>query len=129
MVEATGTLRIAWMGVNRVVTKSGEMQPGWRRRLTLLLGDDSWETDFYHVEQQGNLFGDTDRVVHKVSTEVIGRRFVDRLWGIFPGVADAPGILRNSRNSPIYLLCFASANERGSRIALRIANHLLRELR
>ena len=49
---------------------------------------------------------------------------------MFAGVADEPGVLRNSANNPLYLLCFAVGNERGKRpIALRIANHLLKEVR
>jgi len=36
-------------------------------------------------------------------------------------------VLRNSSNNPLYLLCFAAANERGKPTALRIANYLLSE--
>ena len=38
-------------------------------------------------------------------------------------------MLRNSVNNPLYLLCFAVANERGQPIALRIAHHLLKGMR
>jgi len=48
--------------------------------------------------------------------------------GIFAGVAEEPGVLRNSANNPLYLLCFAVGNERGKDIALRIAQHLLKEV-
>jgi hypothetical protein len=38
-------------------------------------------------------------------------------------------VLRNSRNVPLYLLCFAVGNAgKGKDIALRIANHLLKEV-
>jgi hypothetical protein len=43
-------------------------------------------------------------------------------------VADEPGVLRNSKNNPLYLVCFAVGNDRGKDIALRIAKHLLKEL-
>jgi hypothetical protein len=59
----------------------------------------------------------------------IGRYFNNRLKGIFSGVADNPGVLRNSANNPLYLLCFAVSNERAKPIALRIAEHLLKGLR
>lgn len=48
---------------------------------------------------------------------------------VFPGVVEEPGVLRNSANNPLYLLCFAVGNERGKKIALRIAEHLLKEVR
>ena len=52
----------------------------------------------------------------------------DRLREI-PGVASEPGILKNARNCPLYLLCFAVANERGATIALRLPSTSLKELR
>jgi hypothetical protein len=38
-------------------------------------------------------------------------------------------VLLNSRNVPLYLLCFASANPKGAPIALKIARHLLKNLK
>jgi hypothetical protein len=61
--------------------------------------------------------------------ETIARDFTDRLKEVFAGVAEEPGVLRNSANNPLYLLCFAVGNERGKDIALRIAQHLLKEVR
>jgi hypothetical protein len=46
-----------------------------------------------------------------------------------PVAADEPGVLRNSTSSPLHLLFIATADERGAEIALRIAGHLLRDLR
>lgn len=54
--------------------------------------------------------------------------FNNRLKSVFPGVAE-PGVLRNSSNCPLYLLCFAAGNAKGAPIALKIANHLLKEMR
>lgn len=116
------------IGVNRLLTRSGDIPSSWRERLNLLLGTDDWFTAFYKVEPQENLFGEVEWAVIKQKVDVIGGYFVDRLKSIFPGVAAEPKILRNSRNSPIYLLCFAAANPRGKDIALRIAGHLLRNI-
>ena len=52
---------------------------------------------------------------------------MERLKSIFPGVADHPLVLRNSTGCPLYLFCFAAANERGARVALRIANDILKK--
>ena len=117
------------IGVNRLLTKSGDIPEGWRRRLDLLLGTEDWYDEFYQVEITPTLFGDDQEHVVKVTMETIGRYFNNRLKEIFAGVADEPGVLRNSANNPLYLLCFAVGNERGKPIALRIAGHLLKEVR
>jgi hypothetical protein len=51
--------------------------------------------------------------------------FVRRLKEVFVGVASNLMMLRNSRNVPIYLLCFAAGNPTGTPTAVRIAGHLL----
>jgi three-Cys-motif partner protein len=117
------------IGVNRLLTKSGEIPNSWRRRLNLLLGNEGWYDEFYKVEPIPTLFGDDKERVVKATMETIGRYFTDRLKDIFVGVAKEPGVLRNSANNPLYLLCFAVGNERGKDIALRIAQHLLKEVR
>lgn len=114
------------IGVNRLLTRSGDIPVSWRKRLNVLLGTENWYEEFYRVERTPTLFGDTDHIV-KATTETIGRYFNDRLKTIFAGVADQPKVLRNSANCPLYLLCFAVGNKNGAPIALRIANHLLRE--
>jgi three-Cys-motif partner protein len=114
------------IGVNRLLTKSGEIPESWRRRLDLLLGTRDWYEEFYRVESTPTLFGDADRVV-KATTETIGRYFNERLKSVFAAVAEEPKVLRNSTNCPLYLLCFAVGNEQGAPVALRIANHLLKK--
>ena len=116
------------IGVNRLLTKSGDIPESWRKRLDALLGTEEWYDEFYRVDKVPNLFGDEQERVVKASMQTIGRYFVERLRTIFPGVADIPGVLRNSANSPLYLFCFAAGNQRGAPIALRIANHLLKGL-
>ena len=115
------------IGVNRLLTKSGDIPDSWRRRLNLLLGTEEWYEELYRFESTPTLFGgEVERVV-KASTETIGRYFNNRLKSIFAAVAEEPKVLRNSANSPLYLLCFAAGNPRGAPIALRIANHLLKK--
>lgn len=114
------------IGVNRLLTKSGEIPEAWRRRLDLLLGTENWYEEFYRVESTPTLFGDADRVV-KATTATIGRYFNERLKSVFASVAEQPKVLRNSTNCPLYLLCFAVGNKQGAPIALRIANYLLKK--
>ena len=117
------------IGVNRLLIKSGDIPESWRHRLDLLLGTKDWFEEFYKVETTPTLFGDDVERVVKATTATIGRYFNERLKGIFAGVAAEPGVLRNSRNNPLYLLCFAVGNPRAKEIALRIATHLLKEVR
>jgi three-Cys-motif partner protein len=117
------------IGVNRLLTRSGEIPQPWRRRLDLLLGTEAWYDEFYRTEATRDLFGGEEEQVVKASTESIGRYFIERLEAAFAGVAPKPAVLRNSRNVPLYLLCFAVGNPgKGKEIALRIANHLLKQV-
>ncbi|MDP9150528.1 MAG: three-Cys-motif partner protein TcmP [Myxococcota bacterium] len=116
------------IGVNRLLTKSGEIPESWRRRLDVLLGTTDWYDEFYRVDTTTTLFGTQEDRIVKATTETIGRYFNERLKAVFAGVADRPAVLRNSANCPLYLFCFATGNERGAPIALRIANHLLKEV-
>lgn len=117
------------IGVNRLLTKSGEIPDSWRRRLDIMLGTESWYEEFYKVEWTEDLFGNKQKWIEKASMSTIGRYFNNRLKKIFAGVASEPGVLKNSVNNPLYLFCFAVGNERGKNIALRIANHLLKGIR
>lgn len=108
------------IGVNRLLTKSGDIPESWRRRLNLLLGTEEWYDEFYRSESTPTLFGGEAERVVKASAETIGRYFNNRLKSIFAAVADEPKVLRNSANSPLHLLCFAVGNPlRASEVAPR----------
>ena len=77
-----------------------------------IFGTPEWRSEFYKVEETKDIFGAVQMSVTKARIDAIGRFFNKRLEGIFAGVA-APGVLRNSSNTPLYSFCFAVANERG----------------
>lgn len=116
------------MGMNRLATKSGKLPESWSQRMDAFLGTAAWYDEFYKVETKLTLFGN-HQVQVKASMNVMARYFNDRLKQVFAGVVEEPGVLWNSANNPLYLLCFAVGNERGKDIALRIANHLLKPLK
>lgn len=116
------------MGVNRMLPRSGEIPDEWGSRLDRLFGTPKWRDKFYRVENQPSLFDDDEAYLNKATLDDIGAYFMERLASIFAGVAKKPGVLRNSRNNPLYLLCFAVANPKGKNVALKIADHILKDM-
>ena len=114
------------IAVTRLLTKSGIPPKAWSDSLTRLFGTDQWQGVFYPSKKVLTLFGEEEDLSRNVDVEKIGQFFVNRLKTVFPAVSDKPLPLRNSKNNPLYLLCFAAGNPKGSTTALRIANHLLR---
>jgi three-Cys-motif partner protein len=113
-------------GVNRMLTQSGDIPPEWRQCLDELLGTTDWYDEFYRIESSSTLFEEHVERVVKSGTKVISDYFLRRLRGCFAGVAPNPAVLRNSRNSPLYLFCFAAGNPKGAPIAMDIASHILK---
>lgn len=94
--------------------------------LTRCFGTDDWRTAFYQPSAQGDLFGGAPGVEKIASFDSIAAFFRERLATVFEAVAPTSLPLFNSRNIPLFLLCFAAANERGAPTAIRIANDILR---
>lgn len=119
--------------VNRMITRSGKISEAWRSRLNLLFGTSDWEEACYQTASppsQGTLFSAQPAPKEKVPIEQIGRYFFERLKTLFPeGAVSEPVALKNSANCPLYLLWFAASNERGARVALKIAKHILNGVR
>ncbi len=114
------------VAVNRLLTKSGPPPDGWGRALTRIFGTDTWRDAFYPRQIVQTLFGEEEIQQKEADFEKISQFFIGRLETAFTAVSPKPLALRNSRNNPLYLLCFASANPRGSSTAIKIANHILR---
>jgi len=113
--------------VNRLLTRTGAINLGWRRSLDELFGADDWYDVFYQTSTFTNIFGSSQTNTIKLADfDLIGEYFVKRLKTIFPGVAQDPLPLLNSRNTPLYLLCFAAGNPKGSKTAIKIADDILR---
>lgn len=118
------------IAVNRLLKNDGDIARPHRKRLNNIFGRDDWYDNFYKEPEthQLSLFGESNSSVDKVANiSVINSYFVKRLKEVFPGVAETPCVLRNSKNSPLYSLCFAAANPKGAKIALRIAQHILKQ--
>jgi three-Cys-motif partner protein len=122
--------------LERMLPKNGKYEK-WEDCIDRLLGDSGWREEFYKKDPQMSLFdllqeesgqNNGERKVKDANPEHIKAYIISRLETIFPCVSQHPRIFRNSRNSPMFLFCFAISNESeaAQKLALRIANHILR---
>jgi three-Cys-motif partner protein len=114
------------VGVNRLLTKDGNIPESWQRKLDAIFGDTGWRDAFYKREVIAGLFEDEEVTRKTGDLKQISDYFVKRLESIFPGVVKRPLPLYNAKNNPLYLLCFACGNKKGSTVALKIAGHILK---
>lgn len=114
--------------VNRLLTRNGPPDGIWADKLTRMFGTPCWREEFYRPRAQMSLFDENEEeTLEKVADfDKIGNFFVQRLKSCFAKVAENPRPLSNSKNTPIFLLCFASANPKGAPIAVRIAQYILK---
>lgn len=115
------------VGVNRLLTKGGNIPEVWQKKLDSIFGSSDWRERFYETKIIKGLFGEEERTTKTADFKQVADYFVSRLETLFAGVAKRPLPLYNSRNNPLYLLCFASGNKKGAPIALRIAEHILKD--
>ncbi|MGI9069794.1 MAG: three-Cys-motif partner protein TcmP [Bryobacteraceae bacterium] len=113
------------VGVARLLTYSGNIDEAWKNRLDLLFGTAEWRTEFYRITVARDLFGEDYETVQRDASAAKIEAFIHaRLAQIFEKAAKGL-VLRNSRSSPLYLLCFAAANKKGAPTAIRIAQDIL----
>ena len=100
------------LGVARMLTRDGNIEESWRKRLTILFGTSDWEERFYRMETVQDLFGEWEELQRDATVKNIQGYINERLATCFTAVADSL-VLRDSKASPLFALCFAAANERG----------------
>ena len=112
------------MGVNRLLRK-GDIPESWKRKIRGHTGKANPIEIFYRKFLSDDLFGSYELKAKKRLGD-IGRDYVNELKKIFTEVKN-PVVLRNSLNSPIYLLIFAvsSDSDRAISLALRLAEYWL----
>ena len=99
------------MGLNRLLTKSGDIQQEWQDTLDRSLGTHEWHSAFYRNEDVEDLFeGTRKHTIKDADAGKMEKYYLDRLRSIFPVVSNACVRLTNSKDQTMYLLCFASAN-------------------
>jgi len=115
------------IGVARTLTRDGVIDEAWQTRLDALFGTKDWRDRFYRKEKQTTLFEEhEDQLVRDASEQAIVKFIEERLKSIFQHVAKG-SVLRNSKNNPLYLLCFCASNPKGGTVAVKIAQNILKE--
>jgi len=116
------------MGLGRMLTKSGEIDPTWEARLNTLLGTTEWRDVFYETIDEPTLFDERGTSRHRTYDEDRAAKFIlKRMRQIFAGVGRPALPLRNSKGTCMYHLVFACGNPRAKSLALRIAEHILKD--
>lgn len=121
-------------GANRLLMKDrSKITKAWRKKLDETFGTDAWYEEFYQTDNQSlfsSLEGLDIATTKKTASFKKLKAFVVRqLKDLFGEncVAENPKILPNTKNSPMYLLCFATSNPNAATPAIKIAQHMLKE--
>ena len=124
-----------FFALERMLPKNGKYDK-WEDCIDRLLGDSGWRKEFYKKDPQMTLFdlfpepgqSDGERMVKDANPDHIKEYILSRLGTIFPCVSKHALIFRNSRNSPMFLFCFAIASEspKAQGLALRMADYILK---
>ena len=120
-------LNFPTMHINRNVLRRDPMLavPSEIARFTRFWGDESWREVAYHRSGQILLFGEEER--EKVTNEALAAAFRKRLKDVARFEHVPPPIpMRNSTNSVVYYLFFASRNGTANRIATDILRRYAR---
>ena len=128
VVAKTEAYLFPLQALQRLLRKDGLMDSTWVECIDRLLGNNEWQSRFYMEDPQLNFFETTD-MVKKINTDGLKEYVIQRLQQIFPAVALKPRIFRNTKQSPVFLSCFAVANKSkaAQQLALKIADHILKE--
>ncbi len=116
-ISRTGALDVwilfpSGMGLNRLLTKDGDIRPEWQQTLDRSLGTSEWRSAFYRSETVADFFeGARVAVVKDADAAKLEKYYLDRLRAIFPIVMNSCVRLTNSKEQTMYLLCFASASK------------------
>jgi three-Cys-motif partner protein len=113
-----------FMAVNRNLYKNGKIPLANKEKLDRILGN-SWESIIYSDSPQLSFL--EENIKQKASINTIRNFILNRLKQTFPTVSDKALLLKNERNSPQFLLCFAGSNpSKGAKVlSLRAADYIL----
>lgn len=91
-IARTGALDVwllfpSGMGLNRLLTKSGDIPDEWQEALDRSLGTPEWRQAFYRSEEETDLFGSHSKIVKDAEPKKLERFYLDRLRTILSPLA------------------------------------------
>ena len=110
--------------IARMMPRGREPLPELALQLNRVFGGREYWQELYDPRPQLSLFGETGQE-RTGGSRRIADCYRNRLEGVFAKVAPSGREFKNSRNSPMFQLFFASSNPSGATIAVRIATHLI----
>ena len=114
------------MAVNRMMPTDKEPPEPLAEELDRIFGGREHWQESYQDSPQLSLFGCEQRRQRTEGMDQIADRYRERLRMVFHSVAPTKRTLTNSKNVPLFELCFAAGNAKGAPIAIQIADHILK---
>ena len=102
--------------LTRNLYKKMSMQIATKNKVTQILGTNEWEKELYHQSAQLSIFG--DEPLERVNFDRLVDFVRQRLINSFPYVSPQSRMLKNSNNSPMFILFFMMTNKSGKAIGL-----------
>lgn len=115
--------------VTRALRNDGNITNESEKKLNSILGSTTWRNKLYDEDPQLSLFPDDNNFIRKEQNDICCF-FREEMKKIFPSVL-CPVCLKNSNNSPLFLLFFAVSNDRktAQKAANNIASYLINKER
>lgn len=108
--------------ISRIIPKDRSKLTSNERLITTILGTEDWENTLYETDTQENFWGTKNK--KRVEFNKLKDYIKERFCSLFPYVYNKDIILTNeTKNSPLFLLCFMMTNE--SPRAINLANRII----
>ena len=116
--------------LTRILPKEREPDEAYADKLDKIYGGREWRYLYrprVSVTRQPSLFPEDEMSVIRDDQQAIVESYLEKMRAEFEMVSPEPKWLRNSKQSPLFAFMFAASNPNGAGIAVKIANHLLRD--
>ena len=113
------------MAINRMLEKTKKIDNSWKETLNNCFGTEDWEQELYNVSKQMNIFENTE--YERVTLSDIQDYIYARMKTIFPYVSDKYIKLKNSKNSPLFLLFLLVSNTNAIGLVKKVENYILKQ--
>ena len=114
--------------IARIMPRGSIPPAAWASRLDQIFGGPEHWKLVYQEPTQLSFFKERARLERTAGSGQIAECYRKRLESVFERVAPTSRTLRNSKNSPMFELFFATGSTSGADIAVRIARHILERL-